>query len=88
MRVNETLYLKLLKQILKLKDMRKYSIEDLLINYKGRFLKIDRVQGEIVFCTDTRGKHYYGLKKEQAKQLLIRKALPVCLGIKLEQIMK
>ena len=66
----------------------KYSTNDLLINYRGRYLKIDRVQGEIVFCTDTRGKSYYGLKKEQAKQLLIKKALPISLNIKLEQIVK
>jgi hypothetical protein len=64
----------------------KYSIEDLLINYRGRYLKIERVFGEIVFCTDTRGKNYYGLKREQARQLTIRKALPVSLGIKLSQI--
>jgi hypothetical protein len=64
----------------------KYSIEDLLINYKGRYLKIERVFGEIVFCTDTRGKSYYGLNRQQAKQLIVRKALPIDLGIKLENI--
>lgn len=66
----------------------KYSIEDLLINYKGKYLRIDRVFGEIVFCTDTRGKSYYGLNREQARRLTVRKALPVDLGIKLQQIIK
>jgi hypothetical protein len=66
----------------------KYNLEDLLINYKGRYLKIERVFGEIVFCQDTKGKGYFGLNKEQAKRLTIRKALPIDLGIKLEQIMK
>jgi hypothetical protein len=66
----------------------KYSTNDLLINYKGKYLKIDRVFGEIVFCTDTRGKSYYGLNKEQARKLTVRKALPIDLGIKLKQIME
>jgi hypothetical protein len=64
----------------------KYSIEDLLVAYKGRYLKIERVFGNVVFCTDTRGKSYYGLTKDRARELTVRKALPVDLKIKLSQI--
>jgi hypothetical protein len=64
----------------------KYSIEDLLVAYKGQYLKIDRIQGNIVFCVSKRG--MYGIAKEVAKRFLVRKAYNIDIGFKLNPVTK
>ena len=66
--------------------MSKFKLEDLLVAYKGQYLKIDRIQGAIAFCVSQKG--MYGLNIDKARSLIVKKAIPVSLNIKLQQIMK
>ena len=67
--------------------MAKFSINDILIVWKGKYLQVERVSGEIVFCIKAgKGGGFFGLHKTQVKDKVIKKALPIDLGIKLQQI--
>ena len=64
--------------------MVKFKHSDLLVAYKNKLMQVERSHGNIVFLKSPNG--YYGITKDLAKRLLVRKALNIDLGFKLEPI--
>lgn len=69
--------------------MAKFKLENILVAWKGKYLQIERLSGSIVFCIRPgKGGGFYGLHSDQIRHLIVKKALPIYLGIKLQPVTK